>query len=177
MRRILAITLALLVAAAVLGATAFREELAHAAPAILNVFVTNDAAHPVPVAVTGQPVSVSDASETVQLGTFAFFDPAETRATGDFEIPSGKRLNVHYVNALDSYGPELQAVHVDSFGSSQFFFPAVTDQPGPWEVVSEEVSASLEGTVRVEFIRDVPAGGSADQGVFAYFFGTLEDAG
>src|SRR6266508_4768435 len=174
MRRALTVALSIVVASVVLGATAFREQVAQAAPAILNVFVTNDAANPVPVAVTGQPVSVSDASEAVQLGTFAFFDPTETQATGDFEIPSGKRLNLHYVNALDSYGPELQAVHVESFGSHQFFFPAVTDQPGPWEVVSEGVSASLEGTVQVEFIRDAPAGGSADQGVFAYFFGTLE---
>lgn len=176
MRRALTVAVSLVTTSVVLGATIFRAEVAQAAPAILNVFVTNDAQNPVPVAVTGEPVSVSDRSEVVQLGTFAFFAPTETQATGEFTIPSGKRLIVRYVNAADSFGPQLMAVQVDSFGSQQFFFPAVTDQPGPWEVVSQEVSATLEGTVQIKFTRDAPCGG-VEQGVFAYFFGTLEDAG
>jgi hypothetical protein len=48
LRKLVAVLL-LVVLAAVLGATVFRENIASAASATLSVFVTNDTAHPVPV--------------------------------------------------------------------------------------------------------------------------------
>ena len=49
MRRTIIPALLLVLVSVVLGATVFREQVAEAA-ATLNVFVTNDSSHPVPVA-------------------------------------------------------------------------------------------------------------------------------
>lgn len=65
MRRTLITAFLIVLVATVLGATVFREEVA-AAAANLNVFVTNDAAHPVPVRQQGT-LTVDAAYETQLL--------------------------------------------------------------------------------------------------------------
>ena len=65
MRRSMFTAAIVLVLAAVLGSTVFREEVANAAQN-LSVFVTNDAAHPVPVRQQGT-LTVASADETQLL--------------------------------------------------------------------------------------------------------------
>ncbi len=73
MRKALIPAFLLVLLSIVLGATVFREEVAQAA-ATLNVFVTNDPAHPVPVDVrgvvetlAGQPANAFSLSSTFGL--------------------------------------------------------------------------------------------------------------
>jgi hypothetical protein len=49
LRRLIGVTISLVVLSSVLGATVFREDIAHAAGGMVSVFVTNDTSHPVPV--------------------------------------------------------------------------------------------------------------------------------
>jgi hypothetical protein len=96
----------LLVAATLLGATVLREPVADAASATLNVLVTNDSAHPVPVHEQGTAnVNVTNGSLTVappapqgdvvqvdkQLSFPASVDPKFDRVTL-YTVPQGKRF-------------------------------------------------------------------------------------
>jgi hypothetical protein len=67
MRRGIVAGLGLVALAVVLGATVFRGDVAAAAGPLMNVFVTNDASHPVPVSVTNTPVPVNAGFETQLL--------------------------------------------------------------------------------------------------------------
>src|SRR4051794_11376553 len=78
MRRSIAGAVFVVVLAAVLGATVFREEVA-AAAATLNVFVTNDAAHPVPVH---------------EQGTLTVVAPVETQLLLDQTYQDGDRVTL-----------------------------------------------------------------------------------
>ncbi len=82
-----------MVGATVLGATVLREPIASAAPAILQVFVTNDAANPVPVHEQGT-VAVSD-PEVGHQPWHVFL-----HATDEYTVPAGKRLVIEYANAV-----------------------------------------------------------------------------
>jgi hypothetical protein len=80
-------------ASVVLGATVFREQVASAAGKLENVFVTNDAAHPVPV------TSADDQGRQA----FAFFkndsfgSPEDSHSVS-FTVPTGKRLVIESVS-------------------------------------------------------------------------------
>jgi hypothetical protein len=94
MRRVLVIATTLLVTSLVLGATVFRSQVASAAPAILNVFVTNDAANPVPVREQGTvkvnvdgTVNVSNFPSTQNVaGAVSSSDTTVTLASA-FSVP------------------------------------------------------------------------------------------
>jgi len=79
MHRRLSVVVLFVLVAAVLGATVFREEIATAA-SNLNVFVTNDAAHPVPVQ---------------QQGTLTVQAPIETQLLFDQELQDGERATIN----------------------------------------------------------------------------------
>jgi hypothetical protein len=97
--------LALLCAGAVvLGSTVFREQVAAAAPAIINVFVTNDPAHPVPVSgtvtVSGTPsVAVADEREPFEKRLDLSLDDGDFGDGEGFVVPEGKRLVVEFMSA------------------------------------------------------------------------------
>ena len=90
----------LVVGAVFLGATVFRAQVASAAQ-LLNVFVANDAAHPVPVAVQGTPsVEVADARTPFEHRfDFVLEDGDFSDAAPGFTVPDGKRLVVEFISA------------------------------------------------------------------------------
>jgi hypothetical protein len=104
-RRPFAILALLLGLSLVLGTTVFREQVARAAPAILQVFVVNDTRHPVPVHeqgiadvnVTNTPLAVRESGETPIQRELQFdFDLAE-KASDTYTVPADKRLRIELV--------------------------------------------------------------------------------
>ena len=108
-----------LVAATLLGATVLREPVANAAAATLNVLVTNDSAHPVPVHEQGTAnVNVTNGSLTVtppapqgdvvqvdkQLSFPASGDPKFDRVTL-YTVPAGKRFVGSFASVSGQGGP------------------------------------------------------------------------
>jgi hypothetical protein len=100
----------LLVAATVLGATVLKEPVADAA-ATLNVFVTNDSTHPVPVRETNTDAggnlkvheqgtaAVRSADEEVSV-TRTLFEDLSNICSGDlYTVPAGRKLVVEYLSA------------------------------------------------------------------------------
>jgi hypothetical protein len=83
MRRALILAFVVVFAAVLLGATAFREQVANAA-AILNVFVANDPAHPVPVALGSSQNAVTSADMTQVL----FADYVDGTGGGIHQTPT-----------------------------------------------------------------------------------------
>jgi hypothetical protein len=119
MRRGLRFAGAVIVVGAILGSTVFREQVVQAAAAILNVKVTNTAANPVPVTLTGTP--------TVQVGSAALPEPYQhnvffnqqagvctlfvcTRAFP--AVPEGKRLVITYASARFALVGDMTGAHV-----------------------------------------------------------------
>jgi hypothetical protein len=109
----------LLVAATLLGATVLREPVADAASATLNVLVTNDSAHPVPVHEQGTAnVNVTNGSLTVappapqgdvvqvdkQLSFPASGDSKFDRVTL-YTVPQGKRFVASFGSVSGEGGP------------------------------------------------------------------------
>jgi hypothetical protein len=95
MRRSMFIAAIVLVLAAALGSTVFREQVANAAQN-LSVFVTNDAAHPVPVSQQGTLTVVSgDQTQLVLDQVFTDGDRATISVAAyktlhfDFDLQSG----------------------------------------------------------------------------------------
>jgi hypothetical protein len=183
MRRALVASALLVLCSSVFGATVFREQVAQAAQAVLQVKIMNTAAEPVPVRqqgtstveIAGGPLQVSDGSDVVQKSKFLFFAPDETSVEGTIILPEGKRLLVRYVNVHDDFAPQLISVGISA--QNQYFFPAIVYGPNSREWVSEQVSVSLEGTIQISLRRNVASGGGASQAVVVSLFGTLQDAG
>ena len=96
MRKAIIPALLLVLVSVVLGATVFREQVAHAA-SNLNVFVTNDAAHPVPVHEQGTAnVNVTNAggrvipvAHDVTLPTGTYLSPVVARIRPPDHGPGG----------------------------------------------------------------------------------------
>jgi hypothetical protein len=100
----------LLVAATVLGATVLREPVADAA-GTLNVFVSNDSAHPVPVTETKTDTggnikvheqgtaAVRSADEEVSVTRIAFQNLTTVCGGDVYTVPAGKKLVVEYLGA------------------------------------------------------------------------------
>ena len=80
----------LLLAATLLGATVLREPVADAATATLNVFVTNDSAHPVPVHEQGN-VKVSEQAVTQLIGAGKV---SRTSRVGPFDVRGFKQVRI-----------------------------------------------------------------------------------
>jgi hypothetical protein len=88
MRRPLIAALAIVALAVLLGGTVFREQVAQAAQN-LNVFVTNDASHPVPVHEQGTAqVNVSNSTPVRVDAGF------ETQLVFDQELQDGDRVTI-----------------------------------------------------------------------------------
>jgi hypothetical protein len=103
MRKALIPALLIVVLSMVLGATVFREEVAQAA-ASLNVFVTNDTAHPVPVQQQG--------TATVNVANPGF----ETQLLLDQTFMDGDRATVS-VAAYKTIHVDFDLVSGNCFGS------------------------------------------------------------
>jgi hypothetical protein len=101
----------LLVVGTLLGATVLREPVADAATATLNVFVSNDSSHPVPVRETNTDTggnikvheqgtaAVRSADEEVSV-TQSVVQELTTTCRGDvYTVPAGKELVVEYLSA------------------------------------------------------------------------------
>jgi hypothetical protein len=156
-----AITALLLVlVSVVLGATVFREQVAHAA-AILNVFVTNDASHPVPVTSADDPGRQA----------FAFFQSDSWEAGEDshhvqFTVPTGKRLVIEAVSisgSLDTHGQKMVTAaiqaHVNGKFEDYFMTPTFT---GVNTSARDVYIASQQTTVYADGGTDVLLFGSRD---------------
>lgn len=90
----------LVVGAVFLGATVFRAQVAAAAPAILNVFVTNDSSNPVPVSVQGtSSVQVADERTPFERRFDLVLDDGDFGDAEGFTVPDGKRLVVEFISA------------------------------------------------------------------------------
>jgi len=180
MRRAIIPALLLVLLSVVLGATVFREQVAHAA-ANLNVFVTNDAAHPVPVHeqgtanvnVQGVP-TVKVAEEPFQTVAHLCFTGSETTVNDSFDVPNGKRLTIDYVNTEDPFTQKLTELTVGGMGLP------VIDQPNnpDLEVVSEQIRQVREAgsTVLVVAGRDSSPGANIIQCDAVYVVGTLTNS-
>jgi hypothetical protein len=93
MRHVWISALVLVLGSVVLGATVFRTQVAAAADKVQSVFVTNDAAHPVPV------TSLDDPGRQA----FAFFQndsfgSPEDSHVEQFTVPTGERLVIQSVS-------------------------------------------------------------------------------
>lgn len=106
MRRALIPAFLVLFVSFVLGATVFREQVAWAA-ANLNVFVTNDSSHPVPVQEqrvdANQNIKVHEqGTATVQqAGTpVRIFLQSVGGSPATYSVPADKRLVIQYVNGF-----------------------------------------------------------------------------
>jgi len=92
--------LLLVLISVVLAETVFREQVA-AAASNLNVFVTNDVAHPVPVHEQGT-AAVRSADQEVSV-TAASNEQLSTDCGGLlYTVPTGKQLVVNYISAFAS---------------------------------------------------------------------------
>jgi hypothetical protein len=90
----------MIVGAVFLGATVFRAQVAAAAPAILQVFVTNDASNPVPVAVKGTPsVAVTDERTPFEMRLNLSLGDGDFSDANGFTVPDAKRLVVEFISA------------------------------------------------------------------------------
>jgi len=96
MGRKIAVTLVLVCASSILGATVFREPIAYAAAKLTPVVVTNDAANPVPVDQQGtSDVHVTNSSLSVQQQGTADVRvtnasvPVQQQGTADVRITNG----------------------------------------------------------------------------------------
>src|SRR6266508_2815519 len=120
--------------ATVLGATAFREQVASAAPAILQVFVTNDSSNPVPVTGTvgiqGTPsVNVIDEREPFETRIDVTLASGSFNGSGGFTVPSGKRLVAEFISALVTLPPgQTPLVFVNSLSGAVGFALPLADQ-------------------------------------------------
>jgi hypothetical protein len=112
MRKAIIPALLLVLVSVVLGATVFREQVAHAA-SNLNVFVTNDAAHPVPVREQGT-VGITSADQNVVL-----YDHTNTPTDGNFtpliDTANAKEIRI-FASALDSDG-QICVEYMDANGA------------------------------------------------------------
>jgi hypothetical protein len=105
MRRAIIPGLLLMLVSLVLGATVFREQVARAAPPIMDVFVTNDETNPVPVQqhgtadvnVTNATLAVKEAGEQPVQGRLLWDFAGGKTATDVINIPDGKRLRIELV--------------------------------------------------------------------------------
>jgi hypothetical protein len=108
MQRTLISALLLLMASFVLGATVFREQVAHAAQAVLPVLVTNDASDPVPVRAEAAPVTVvAGAYSRQRNGPIELSDPAVATAVSIHMFDGVRVLELRYQEAVvaDFDGP------------------------------------------------------------------------
>ena len=121
----------LLGVATILGATVFREQVAAAAPPILNVFLTNDFRSPVPVIAAGpvQPVFISDPNISFAQGNF--------RATKVlYQVPEGYLLVIESVSVdtfvdTDDAGFHRAVLAVSSAGFDDFSLNALPSEIVP----------------------------------------------
>ena len=99
MRKSSIVVLVLAVAVA-LGATVFREQVASAAPAILNVLVTNGPSTPVPVTLQGtSSVDVIDGRQPFESRLDLSLSNGDFGDGAGFTVPEGKRLIVEFISA------------------------------------------------------------------------------
>ncbi|WP_182378937.1 hypothetical protein [Nocardioides sp. WS12] len=194
-RAILALTLAV-----ILGGVLFGGPGAHAAGAILNVFITNDAAHPVPVSgsvavnntganavpVTGDvgvsgSVSVADDREPFETRV-NLTDAGTTLDTGNFQVPAGKRLVVEFISAsvnVPSGQTPLLSANA-STGGLGFPIPVALQGVGNGNAFYNGATPVLDfadpGSYYVISLeRQLPAGGAVtgDGGGYVYVSGYL----
>ncbi len=116
MRRAVIPVVVTLLAAVLLGATVFREQLASAADKVQSVFVTNDASHSIPVTSADDPGRQA----------FAFFksDSWDALDSHDvsFTVPAGKRLVIEAVSIsglLDTHGQKMLTAAVQAHVNGQ----------------------------------------------------------
>jgi hypothetical protein len=102
----------------VLGATAFRKQVAQASDKVQSVFVTNDASHPVPMTSADEPGRQA----------FAFFKSDSWESGEDshfvsFTVPAGKRLVIEAVSisgSRDTHGQKMLTAAVQAHVNGQF---------------------------------------------------------
>jgi hypothetical protein len=194
-RTLVALTVALL-----LGGVLFAGQGANAAAAVLNVFITNDAAHPVPV--TGS-VGVNNASDSPVpvngevgiSGTVEVADdrqPFETRidlvefgqsvASDSYQVPAGKRLVVEFISARVNV-PSGQTPLVSanaSTGATGFAIPVELQGVGNGNAFYAGATPVLDFAAPGSFYtvsleRQLPGGGlpTGSSGGFVYLSGYL----
>jgi hypothetical protein len=160
----------LLVAATVLGATVLREPVADAA-ATLNVFVSNDSAHPVPVSETNTDTggnikvheqgtaAVRSADEEVSV-TRTVFQDLTTVCGGDvYTVPAGKKLVVEYLSAWvpDTVGDPTAAEGYFNVADTERLLPVIFERQAFDEFAASETvhyafppGATIHFTVSLE---------------------------
>ena len=151
--RQVAIPVVAVIAAVGLGATVFREQVASAADKVQSVFVTNDAAHRVPVTSADDPGRQA----------FAFFK-SDSWDSGDshdvsFTVPGGKRLVIEAVSItglLSTHGQKMLTAaiqaHVNGQLEDYFMTPTFT---GVSTSVRDVYVASQQTTVYADGGTDV----------------------
>ena len=160
MKKRLMLVVVTVLAAVLLGATVFREQLASAADKVQSVFVTNDASHSIPVTSADDP----------GRSAFAFFT-SDSWDSGDshnvsLTVPAGKRLVIQAVSIsslLNTHGQKMLTAAVQAHVNGQledyFMTPTFT---GVSTSGRDVYVASQQATVYADGGTDVLLFGSKD---------------
>jgi hypothetical protein len=200
MRRVLVLSVLLVLCSAVLGATVFREQIAQAAQNIMPVRVVNTAAEAVPVREQGTPSVTLAGTPTVNVGGTVTVQPAREpfqqfvggSSDGSEEcvslaVPEGKRLTLESL-AVDGNGAIAPHVYVRIFVSTEHsgnqvrtvevdLQPAVSDWAGVADVVLHSGVTSPDVLTTYQLFVCVRSGDGATFGAYSGIAsGWLEDA-
>jgi hypothetical protein len=173
----------LLVGATVLGATVLREPIASAAPAILQVFVTNDAANPVPVHEQGTANVLDVAARHAVRGRALFVipDPSPSQNAILYTVPAGKRLVIEYLSAIVTGASDVPLVEVGAqLSAGDAPLPMTYSGqaglvPNPRYVASEQVRLYADAGENILASASRSSGTSGDVLVEVEFDGYLID--